>query len=260
MGTPVILDWKRINPEEDFKYLPASNSNSLQTVSIRVKNPDTGEYVPFIHQSPVLSLPFGISCKNAEQTRYSCDMTFGPSVSKPDGADEYEGDDEMIQYMNFLLACDEANKKAAFKNVDNWFNKKDKEGRVVKKIKLTQEMVDMFYYHNIKEAREPAKYGPTILTKLLYDSKNSRMDTTFYNAQKEEISVDDVKPGMKIIAIVQTSGLWFADKSFGMSLKVKQLLAFGRPRFEGCAIKFDVGIGEEETPEAVAPGFVLSSS
>ena len=124
---PTIVDWKRVNPETDFLYTGGDKvqSQGLRSIKVSVKDPETGSYVPFIHQTPLMRLPFGITAQEIPNApvKYKCDLSF-PNVKKLDGT--FHGDQELLDYLDFIKRVDAAHKKRALEQIKTWFKSNKK--------------------------------------------------------------------------------------------------------------------------------------
>lgn len=268
MSQPIVLDWRRVSPESDFKFLPPRSNpqvSGIYSVSLQVRDPDSGEYVPFIHQTPKLRIPFGISeSDNSGKPKYSCDMSF-PQVLQNAETEEFEGDEELVEYVKWLQRVDNSLKAAALEKVNEWFRNKNK------KKEFTAEDIDRLFFKNLKPSSRPQQYSPTFTTRLLYDMKKNAFETDFYglcNQKVKPMKYEELRAGMDVITILQAKSLWFAAGNFGLSYKVKQLVAYQRSEFQGPAFKIpgvvfepaEAAPQEEETDNpasAIAENFVV---
>ena len=238
---PKKLDWKRVNPLTDLRYEATRSSGSHDGFSVRVecRDPDDGSWRPMIFQGPKMRIPFGLEDKQTPGgLKYYCPLSF-PTVKK-DGSGEYTVDaenEDALGFLKFMKQIDESNKAAALLQCKTWF-KKD----------MNPDVLNEFYYHNLNTPKEEDKYSPTLQSKLIHNGTD--FGTDFWNQKREQIEYDSISKGLTVIPLIQTRGLWFAGKSFGMSLQVKQLVVFERDQFNGCAIDFDDGCGTPGSPEA----------
>jgi hypothetical protein len=235
---PTILDWKEIRVATDLKYDSprASGTHDGFSVNVSVLDRKTGQYSPFIIVGPKLSIPFGLKKKEGPYgARYSCDMAF-PGVVKNMVTGQYEGDPELVRFLKFCFELDEKNKAQAFALANEWFKKNVK-----------KEVIDEFYFSNVMTPREEARYSPTLSTRIQHG--NEGFKTQFYNQFKREIEFESIGAGLRVIPLIETRGIWIAGKSFGMSLKLVQLLVFERDTFKGCCI--DTGLIDDEVPRGV---------
>ncbi len=234
---PKKLDWKRINPSADLRYLEPRSSGSHDGFSVRVecKDPDTGTYQPLIFQGPKLRLPFGCEGKNTPSgIKYYCPMSF-PTVKKENGSYTVDSQHkDALGFMNFLKDIDETNKHVAALQCKSWFKKE-----------ISPAVLEEFYYANLSTPKEEEKYSPSFQSKLKHNG--TEFLTEFWNQKRERITYDNIVKGLTVIPLIETRGLWFAGKSFGMSFQVVQLMVFERDQFVGCAIDF----GTPEKPLSI---------
>lgn len=164
-------------------------------------------------QNEFLRAPFGVSKPMERQenhTRRDLDLSIDS--------------DELLA---FLRQLDERNLQAASDHSVDWF-KKPMEKAVLR---------DRFK----QCVREPAKaeYRPTVRTKIVVDAE--RNNTQIFVVTKETPAfgdqparmeeyvpgtMQDITKGSKVIAIVETNGLWMGANQFGMSLNVTHLLVW----------------------------------
>jgi len=65
-----------------------------------------------------------------------------------------------------------------------------------------------------------------------------KQDIKIFNESEKNIKLDDIKPGDKVITIVEVSGIRFSSRSFHVDLYVKQLMVFQNSSpFGSCLIK-----------------------
>lgn len=245
---PKILDWKKIDPRKHFRYSPpkAGQSHGGFSVKVEVLDEDTGKYVPFFHQGPPLALPFGFNEKEDGKggIRYSASFSF-PTVKRDPSTGEYRGDPQTLQYFNFIKSIDEFNKEKAFEQCQTWFKKK-----------YEPNVINEFYFDNIYESEKVLEglYSPTFNTKLMF--YNGKWESKFFKRDTDkhvhEITYDETPSSgiRKAVPLLESTGMWFAGKSFGMSFRVCLLLIFEEDKFTGCAI--DMGDAGESIPRSVS--------
>lgn len=246
---PVILNWKDVNPSTDFRYYEPRSSSSGHdgfNVKVEVLDKKTQRYVPFLHVGPELKIPFGLDRKEQPNgPAFRCAMTF-PGVLGDGKTIDYSGPKENVDYLKWLKSIDENNKNKALAQCQSWF-KKD----------ISKDIIDEFYFHNITNSTKPAEYSPTFATKLKF--RREVFQTEFYNQLSKKIEYEDIPAGATVIPLIETMGLWFAGKSFGMSFKINQLMVFEKDQFDGCAIvNPHVVASEDEIDQAVVPSFILA--
>ena len=126
-------------------------------------------------------------------------------------------------------------KAEAVKNCMAWFNKK-----------MTPELVEaawtpMLKYSKDKETGEPdMTKAPTLKVKLpQYDGKfNCEIydpnGTMLYpNDKSTDTPMDLIPKGVNIVAIIQCGGLWFANKAFGCTWRLFQVVVQPKPSMKG---------------------------
>jgi len=126
-------------------------------------------------------------------------------------------------------------KTEAVKNCMAWFNKK-----------MTPELVDaawtpMLKYSKDKETGEPdMTKSPTLKIKLpqydgkfnceIYDPNGNMM---YPNDKSTDTPMDLIPKGVNIVAIIQCGGLWFANKAFGCTWRLFQVVVQPKPSMKG---------------------------
>jgi hypothetical protein len=126
-------------------------------------------------------------------------------------------------------------KAEAVKNCMAWFNKK-----------MTPELVDaawtpMLKYSKDKETGEPdMTKSPTLKIKLpqydgkfnceIYDPNGNMM---YPNDKSADTPMDLIPKGVNIVAIIQCGGLWFANKAFGCTWRLFQVVVQPKPSMKG---------------------------
>jgi hypothetical protein len=146
--------------------------------------------------------------------------------------------------VKFCFELDEKNKQVAHATSKEWFNKD-----------MTRAVLDEFYFSNMMKPKEEQKYSPTLSTRIQHNGTTFK--TQFFNQNREPIEFDSIQAGSSVIPLIETRGIWLAGKSFGMSLKLVQLMVFSRDEFVGCCI--DSGLPEVRAPpRSIAEGMVLA--
>lgn len=153
---------------------------------------------------------------------------FGVSNPMPGQEDKRRALDLSIdseQLMAFLARLDKHNVAVAVKNSQEWFKKQ-----------LDHAQVESMYIPLVKQPPPDTKFKPTVRTKLKvneqYNSNVWLADGTA-NVEYRRGLYTDIFKGSKCMAIVETSGLWFASRTFGMSLVVSDILVWPNDRQGG---------------------------
>lgn len=170
---------------------------------------------PLRVQTPKMSLPFGVS---RWEDKFSMELSFGDMAENQRSKQFYDS----VKAVEAKVKAEAGSK--------NWFKKK-----------LSAEVLENFFKSQLKhsldeEGNDSGKYPPRIKTKLVNNDDGFRAD--FYDSVKndegeyEKMPVDSenieetISKGSKAIAIIECTGVWLMDTSFGISWKVVQAKVF----------------------------------
>ena len=152
-------------------------------------------------------------------------------------------------YVNTLQAIDDFVVDQATKNAGKWF----------KMPGASREMIALFYTPTIKLAKDkdgnPKDYPPTQSVAL--KQRNGAFDATLYDNTRQELEgvtpVEVMRRGAEVTPVIDATGIWIADKKFGLTWKLVQALINvpGEGGRSGCLIVEDDG---ESAPAAAAGG------
>lgn len=234
---PVVLDWTTIKPKRDFRYAASQMKNTRHagsSLSLKVVDQRTGREEQFIHQGPLMSLPFGIS-KNENPDHASAmkaSLSFD-GVTYDKSSKKWIGPEKMVKYLEFIQSVDSFNTEHVYSNVGTVFPKQKG---------ASKEVIDAFYFKNvwIGDKCLDGDYPPTLSTKLCMRGGN--VVTKFFDRDGSEVPFDesagsDQFKNFQCIPLIRTTGMWFANTMYGMSLQIVQLMLFDNNRnFVGCAI------------------------
>lgn len=230
---PKTLDWKKIDPAKHFRFSAPKTGmgHGGFSVNLEVWDDETARAYPFVHQAPPLSLPFGFSAKeSANGMRHTAVFSF-PTVRLDPSTGEYDGSPETVQYLKFIESIDKFNKDKAFQECKLWFKKEQ-----------PRAVIDEFYFANVYAGEKAlaGEYSPTFTTKLPVVKDKFTTQIFNFDPTTHELSETDHSSVMgsvrKCIPLIETRGLWFAGKQFGMSFRVLQMVIYKDDKFEGCAI------------------------
>jgi hypothetical protein len=123
-------------------------------------------------------------------------------------------------YISTLEAIDNFVIDQATKNAGKWF----------KMPGASREMIALFYTPTVKVSKDkdgnPKDYPPTQSVAL--KQRNGTFDAILYNAAREEIEgitpVETLRRGAEVTPIVDATGIWIADKKFGLTWKLVQAM------------------------------------
>lgn len=132
---------------------------------------------------------------------------------------------ESPELLAFLEKLDIKNVETAFEKAQEWFPKKN----------LTMDDVKGMYVSLVKP---PYKEGgrPTVRTKV---NVGDQAPTKVFAARGEGSVYDQGNAeqhlirNAKCLAVVETTGLWFMSRQFGMSLNVTEIMVWSNPRQVG---------------------------
>lgn len=230
MAPPRVIDWKDITPETIVYEGAKNNKHNGLTVPVKYRDPHTGVLHPIVFQTPVMSLPFGVSDKVLEKygRKIEASLSF-PGYIPPsqDNADPSYENAEIREFYEWVSMWDTLNPETVAKNTMAYFKKQ-----------ISPMVVTELYKCNMKQSTQPDKYAPTVRCKVPCTSDGPTAD--FWSIEprgKEKVEMNRIKNGSRVIALLKTTGLWFAGKSFGMNFHVIQMVQLASDKFEGCAIQ-----------------------
>ena len=239
MAPPRVIDWKDIRPETIVYEGAKNNKHNGLTVPVKYRDPRTGALHPIVFQTPVMSLPFGVSDKVLEKYGRKIEASLCPGYIPPsDNADPSYESAEMREFHDWVSMWDTLNPETVAKNTMAYFKKQ-----------ISPMVVTELYKCNMKQSTQPDKYAPTVRCKVPCTSDGPTAD--FWSIEpsgREKVDMNRVKNGSRVIALLKTTGLWFAGKSFGMNFHVIQMVQLASDKFEGCAIQ----VPAEHIPPALA--------
>ena len=248
MAPPQVLDWSKLT--EDTIVFESSKQNKHNGISVPVKYKDeNGRLHPIVIQTPVMSLPFGISDKELEKygRKIEASLSFpnyAPSIDS-DGEVHANWEDEgMSAFFKWFAMWDELNPRIVAERSDSFFKKK-----------ISQVVIEELYKPNIKPSSKPDKYSPTVRCKIPVASDQPTAD--FFALEPSgtvPIDMNRVKNGARVLCLLKTSGLWFAGKSFGMNFHVVQMVQLQSDKFEGCAVKVPPSLYPAPYADGFDPG------
>ena len=126
---------------------------------------------------------------------------------------------ESPQLLAFLQQLDAHNIDVATKNSTEWFKRP-----------LDRTQVEAMYVSMVKEPPPDKGYKHTVRTKI---KMNERFDSNVWvmtrdgdDDQYRKGDYLDITKSSKAVAIVETTGLWFASRTFGMSLVINDIMVW----------------------------------
>ena len=154
-------------------------------------------------QFPYMRAPFGLSTftdEASKKTSYSLDLSFDA------------GSPEIEELATKMRALDDLVTKTVADNSMEWLGKK---------YNLTV-IKEALYKPLVRPGK--GEYPSTIKLKILTDAKTGDFVADAYNLQRQEVPLNSIEKGQKMMAIVDVSQIWFIDNKFGVSVRLLQVL------------------------------------
>ena len=178
-------------------------------------------------QFPWMRAPFGLSSYTdaaTNRTSYSLDLSF-----------DKDNDDLMAIQAKFE-EFDDIVVKTVAANSKEWLGKPFKEA--VLKEALYKPVI-----------RTKDDYPSTMKLKVMVDNKSGNFVPEAYNMRRENVGLDTIEKGMKVIVIAEIASIWFIDNKFGVTIRLNQLLMEPPkklPKFAFTGIATEEGAASEE--------------
>ena len=155
-------------------------------------------------QLPFMKAPYGLGSytdENTHKTTYSLDLSLDPS--DPNCADLEEK----------LKAFDERILDTVVANSQEWLGKK-----------YTKAVLQEALFKPMVRPSKNGDYPSTIKLKVLQDSKSGSFIPEAYNTRREQVPLDSIEKGQKVMAIIDINQIWFIDNKFGVTVRLQQCL------------------------------------
>tara|TARA_B100000401_G_scaffold437415_1_gene382954 strand:+ start:1762 stop:2451 length:690 start_codon:yes stop_codon:yes gene_type:complete len=174
------------------------------------KNKNGGKSVMLSHdnkkklylQLPFMRSPFGLSAFTDEatnKTSYSLDLSFDTD------------NEQALNLSAQLKELDEIIMKTVEQNSKEWLGK-------TYDINVIRQAL---YKPLVREGKEG--YADTLKLKV-QTNQNGNFVPEAYNANREQIQVDQIERGQRCMCIVEINQIWFIDNKFGVSVRLSQVL------------------------------------
>jgi len=215
--------------------ITVSNFDSKKLTTSELKKLASGAYNAYLNydgrrvriQAPRMAVPYDAGDYKGNQ-KYKVQFSFRGRESNPKVQAFYKMIEDLDNYVIDV----------AHKNAGKWFGTPG----------VSREMIAMLYTRSIKFSKDKETgalkdYPPTFAAAL--KQKNDAFDAELYDDKKcliEGVSpLDVLRRGAEVTPILDCTGIWKADKSFGLSWKLHQaridVSAEGAAR--GCVIEDD---------------------
>lgn len=173
------------------------NKNGGKTVYL-----NGGDNKKLYLQLPFMRSPYGLSAFTDEgtgRTSYSLDLSFDS-----DNTEAMELHDKLKELDSLIV-------ETVAKNSKEWLGKEFN-------VAVLREAL---YKPLVRPGKEP--YPSTIKLKIATKPDGSFVPEA-YNMQKEQVTLDTIEKGQKVMAIVDVSSIWFIDNKFGVTVRLQQTL------------------------------------
>jgi hypothetical protein len=154
-------------------------------------------------QFPWMRAPFGLSSYTdaaTNRTSYSLDLSFD------------KDNDDLLDIQSKFEEFDDLVVKTVAANSKEWLGKPFKEA-VLK---------EALYKPVIRAGKDD--YASTMKLKIMVDNKTGNFVPEAYNMRRENVALDSLEKGMKVIVIAEVASIWFIDNKFGVTVRLNQVL------------------------------------
>lgn len=223
-----IFNFRDVSMEDISFSPPRQNTNGGQTVYI---NHVSGS--PLTVQVPRTRCPFGFS-KNEFDGVMKCSVDIAFT----------EGNQKIGDFKEWIENIDNLLKQKGKENSMEWF-KKD----------MSPVILEELYRHQITKPKK-REYPDTMKFKI-NNTKDGEPNVDVYNNSRALITPDQITKGTDIMIIAQLSSVWFVNKMYGVTWRVKQIKAWPRVTLKSYAFEDEsdneneVASEEEEEVEYV---------
>lgn len=173
-------------------------------------------------QLPYLRAPFGLSSFTDEATKrtsYSLDLSF---------------DSENEDLQKTFEDIDAKVLETVAANSQEWLGKK---------YNITV-MKEALYKPIVRPGK--GDYPATMKLKVMTDLKTGGFVPLAYNSLQEQVALDTVEKGQKMMGIIDINQIWFIDNKFGVSVRLQQVLLEPSKRLAAFAFRGVVKTEEDE--------------
>jgi len=155
-------------------------------------------------QLPFMKAPYGLGSytdENTHKTTYSLDLSLDPS------------DPNCVDLEEKLKAFDERILDTVVANSQEWLGKK-----------YTKAVLQEALFKPMVRPSKNGDYPSTIKLKVLQDGKSGSFIPEAYNTRREQVPLDSIEKGQKVMAIIDINQIWFIDNKFGVTVRLQQCL------------------------------------
>lgn len=181
-------------------------------------------------QLPFMRSPYGLSAYTDEasgRTSYSLDLSFDS-----DNADAMALHDKLKQLDDIIV-------ETVAKNSKEWLGKEFN-------VAVLREAL---YKPLVRPGKD--QYPATLKLKILTKPDGSFVPEA-YNTKRDNVSLDTIEKGQKVLTIVDLNQIWFIDNKFGVTVRLQQALiepSAKLPSFAFQGVETTASSGDEEEEE-----------
>ncbi|QIG59780.1 hypothetical protein [Dishui Lake phycodnavirus 3] len=181
-------------------------------------------------QLPFMRSPYGLSAYTDEasgRTSYSLDLSFDS-----DNADAMALHDKLKQLDDIIV-------ETVAKNSKEWLGKEFN-------VAVLREAL---YKPLVRPGKD--QYPATLKLKILTKPDGSFVPEA-YNTKRDNVSLDTIEKGQKVLTIVDLNQIWFIDNKFGVTVRLQQALiepSAKLPSFAFQGVETTASSGDEEEDE-----------
>jgi hypothetical protein len=154
-------------------------------------------------QLPYMRCPFGLSSFTDDKTgkvSYNLNLSFDLD------------DPEVEKLAQTFKTLDEKIVETVSQNSVEWLGKKYN-ASVIK---------EALYKPLVRPGKE--NYAATLNLKVYHDEKTGNFVPEAYNSRREQVPLDTIEKGGRVLTIVDVSQIWVVDNKFGVSVILQQIL------------------------------------
>jgi hypothetical protein len=224
MSNNNITDFSTYDPSSLVFADLKRNTSGGKTIYIRCTND-----APAVFELPGMRIPFGLSSytdANTNKTSYSVDVSMDdPSVHEFFTKIEQTVLDHVVKHSGEFL------------------------GKVYSK----EVAESALFKSGIRHGKEPGKYPPTLKLKVLTGRNGEFVPKAYVPGKPKprEIPFDSIEKGQTVRTIVDVNQIWIVDNKFGITIRLKQLLALPSMNMNECAFSNVEGDDDDEIENVV---------
>ncbi len=188
----------------------------------------------FLLQTPRMKCPFGLSVSKHDPNKRMIDLSF----------QGIESSDDIKRFHDVLTKIDEAILEYVCKNSKTFFKKE-----------MSREFLSESCFKSVRVSAKE-QYADTIRCKILYRKPDpvketpGKFITTFWNTKREEQPETYLEKWDNVSCLLRPSGIWVANKSFGISWSAIQVQVKKQEKTTGFAFKKTEESDDEEVDDS----------